>query len=107
MENNKVELSDAKIDKEVLDILKSENVLASLEDPKMVRRLELNCFCEFLSEMQKLTAKVEKFSMFIRMCGADKLNDYFHELRTNISNEEKLQEKIHAGHKKPKKTVKK
>jgi hypothetical protein len=99
----KVEITEAKIDKDVLDIMKNEDILATVGDDKQVKRLILNCFCEFLSEIKGLRRDFDEFSQMISVCSADKLADFFKELHGNISQEEKrieLQEKMSKSHKK-------
>lgn len=107
MENEKnvtkVETTDAKIDKDVLDVMKNEDILTALGDDKQVKRLILNCFCEFLSEIKGLRKDFDEFSQMISVCSADKLADFFKELHGNVAQEEKrleLRDKIAQSHKK-------
>ena len=105
----KVEVTEAKIDKDVLDIMKNEDILATMEDDKQVKRLILNCFCEFLSEIKGVRRDFDEFSQMISVCSADKLADFFKELHGNIAQEEKrieLKEKMAQSHKKSKKSTK-
>lgn len=105
----KVEVTEAKIDKDVLDVMKNENILEALSDDKQVKRLILNCFCEFLSEIKGLRKDFDEFSQMISVCSADKLADFFKELHSNVSQEEKrmeLREKIAKSHQKSKKSSK-
>jgi hypothetical protein len=105
----KIETNDAKIDKDVLDVMKNEDILSAISDDKQIKRLILNCFCEFLSEIKGLRRDFDEFSQMISVLSADKLADFFKELQGNVSKEEKrleLQEKISQSHKKPKKTKK-
>ena len=105
----KVETTDAKIDKEVLDIMKNEEILAAVSDDKQVKRLILNCFCEFLSEIRGLRKDFDEFAQMISVCSADKLADFFKELHSNVSQETKrmeLKEKMAKSHQKSKKSVK-
>ena len=102
----KVETTDAKIDKDVLDIMKNEDIMASISDDKQVKRLILNCFCEFLSEIKGLRRDFDEFSQMISVCSADKLADFFKELHGNVAQEEKrleLRDKIAKSHQKSKK----
>ena len=106
----KVETTDAKIDKDVLDIMKNEDIMASISDDKQVKRLILNCFCEFLSEIKGLRKDFDEFSQMISVCSADKLADFFKELHSNVAKEEKrleLRDKIAQSHKKSSKKPKK
>ena len=105
----KVETTDAKIDKDVLDIMKNYEILASMEDDKQVKRLILNCFCEFLSEIKGLRRDFDEFAQMISVCSADKLADFFKELHGNVAQEEKrieLKEKMAKSHQKSKKLSK-
>lgn len=108
-ENKKIEETEGKIDKEVLDIMKNEDIVAAVSDDKLVKRLILNCFCEFLSEIKDLRKEFDEFSQMISVCSADKLADFFKELHGNVAKEEKrieLREKMAKSHKKAKKTTK-
>ena len=114
MENEKnieqPKVTEAKIDKDVLDIMKNEDVLSALKDDVQVKRVILNCFCEFLSEIKDLRKEFDEFSQMISVCSADKLADFFKELHSNVAAEEKrlnVQDKIKKGHQKSKKSVKK
>ena len=114
MENEKnvtkVEATDAKIEKDVLDVMKNEDILTAIGDDKQVKRLILNCFCEFLSEIKGLRKDFDEFSQMISVCSADKLADFFKELHSNVAKEEKrleLRDKIAQSHKKSSKKPKK
>ena len=114
MENEKnvtkVETTDAKIDKDVLDVMKNEDILTAIGDDKQVKRLILNCFCEFLSEIKGLRKDFDEFSQMISVCSADKLADFFKELHSNVAKEEKrleLRDKMAQSHKKSSKKPKK
>ena len=79
-------------------------------DDKQVKRLILNCFCEFLSEIKGLRKDFDEFSQMISVCSADKLADFFKELHSNVAKEEKrleLRDKIAQSHKKSSKKSKK
>lgn len=105
-ETKKPEVTEAKIDKDVLDIMKNEEVLKALSDDVQIKRVILNCFCEFLSEIKDLRKEFEEFTQMISVVSADKLADFFKELHSNVSQEEKrlnVQEKIKKGHQKSKK----
>lgn len=102
----KVQVTEAKIDKDVLDIMKNEDILATMKDDKQVKRLILNCFCEFLSEIKGLRRDFDEFSQMISVCSADKLADFFKELHGNVAQETKrmeLRDKIAKSHQKSKK----
>ena len=106
----KVETTDAKIDRDVLDIMKNDEILSSMSDDKQIKRLILNRFCEFLSEIKGLRRDFDEFAQMISVCSADKLADFFKELHGNVAQEEKrieLREKIAKSHQKSKKSTKK
>lgn len=105
-----VQVKRGSIDKDVLNIMNDDEIMASIEDDKMQKRFILNCFCEFLSQIKDLKKKFDEFSDMIAVCSADKLNDFFKNLQENVEHEEKVQklkEKMAQSHKKPKKGVKK
>lgn len=105
----KIEKTEAKIDKDVLDIMKDEDVLKAVSDDKQIKRLILNCFCEFLSEIKGLRRDFDEFAQMISVCSADKLADFFKELHSNVSQETKrmeLKEKMAKSHQKSKKSAK-
>lgn len=107
--NEKIEITQASIDKDVLDIMKNDDVLTAISDDKQVKRLILNCFCEFLSEIKGLKKEIDEFNQMISICSAEKIANFFKELQTNVKNEEKrieLQEKMSKSHKKSKKSDK-
>ena len=107
-ETKKPEVTEAKIDKDVLDIMKNEEVLKALSDDVQIKRVILNCFCEFLSEIKDLRKEFEEFTQMISVVSADKLADFFKELHSNVAQEEKrqnVQEKIKKGHQKSKKST--
>ncbi len=47
MENNEIKVTGGKIDKEVLDIMKQDDILTAISDPKQANRLILNCIFIF------------------------------------------------------------
>lgn len=107
-ETKKPEVTGGKIDKDVLDIMKNEDVLKALSDDVQIKRVILNCFCEFLSEIKDLRKEFEEFTQMISVVSADKLADFFKELHSNVAQEEKrlnVQEKIKKGHQKSKKST--
>lgn len=104
------EIKRADIDIDVKELMNDEEILASLEDEKMVRRFELNCFCELVSQLGELQKQVDALCSTVTMCAADKLNKFFKEVDTNIQTEKKIatiEKKIGESHKKPKQKTKK
>lgn len=104
MENN-----NGQIDKDVLDILNHQDILGSVSSDKETKRLILNCFCEFLSQIKELKNSITEFNQLISVVSADKLTEYFVEVKKNFETEKtkaNVQEKISKGHKKPTKSIK-
>lgn len=113
MENNektqKPQITEAKIDKDVLDVMKNEDILKALSDDVQIKRVILNCFCEFLSEIKGLRQDFDEFSQMISVCSSDKLADFFKEVKSNFAAEEtraNVKQKISKSHKKPKQSIK-
>lgn len=105
MENKEVEIKKAGIDKDVLDIMKQEDILATLNDEKLSKRAEMNFFCEMLSTIKDMNNAFSEFMNFLTICSADKLKSFFKELQTNVEDEKariNLQEKIKKSHLKAK-----
>ena len=110
MENKEINeqptVTGGKIDKDVLDVMKNNNVLDALKDDVQIKRVILNCFCELLSEIKGLRTDFDEFSQMISVCSSDKLADFFKEVRSNFVEEKQranVRAKIAQGHKKPKK----
>ena len=109
-EKAKNDVKEAEIDKEVLDIMNDEQIIASITDEKALARFRLNCFCELLSQISALKREVEELSQLISVASADKLTSFFKELQKNVDAEEnriELQKKMGESHKKSKKSAKK
>lgn len=102
MENNEIKVTGGKIDKEVLDVMKQDDILTAISDPKQANRLILNCFCEFLSEIRGLRNDFDEFMQMISVCSSDKLAAFFKELQKNVAKEE-VRQKVSQSHKKAKK----
>lgn len=104
-EKEKVQATGGCIDKEVLDVMKQTDVLASISSDKEMNRLILNCFCELLSEITDLKKGFDEFMQLVSVCASDKLAAFFKELSTNVIQEEKRQNTLKRiqDHKKPKK----
>ena len=104
MENIKTE--GGNIDREVLDVMKQDDILSAVSDQTQANRLILNCFCEFLSEIKGLRQDFDEFMQLVSVCSSDKLAAFFKELQTNVVKEEQRQatrKKISHSHKKAQK----
>ena len=109
-QDENVKVTGGKIDREVLDVMKQDDILTAISDPKQANRLILNCFCEFLSEIKSLKEKVDEFAQLISVCSSKKVASFFAELQSNVKKEEKRLEvvdKIKQSHKKSTKKVNK
>lgn len=109
VKNDEIKVTGGKIDREVLDVMKQEDILTAISDPKQANRLILNCFCELLSEIKGLRQDFDEFMQLLSVCSSDKLAAFFKELQTNVAQEEvvqSVQKKVAQSHKKStKKTV--
>ncbi|MEG1582231.1 MAG: hypothetical protein RR334_03680 [Clostridia bacterium] len=113
MENKKdikkTEIVDSGIDKDVLEIMASENIIDGMGDQTQINRVILNCFCELLSEVKDMTRSFDDFMSTLTICSADKLSDFFVKLRSNVEDEQKVQRvqnKVKKSHLKSKKKAK-
>lgn len=109
-EKEKVEITGGQIDPSVLDVMKQEDVLKSIEDPKLANRLILNCFCELLEQVNGLKKDMDEFMELVTINSSDKLESFFKNVNANMKEEEnkaKLRLKATESHKKKTKNVKK
>ena len=98
--------NNGEIDTEVLLAMKSENVELAVSDDKQIKRVILNCFCEFLSEIKELNKQIDDFNTFVSVVSSDKVVDFFMNIQDNTKEEVKrveLFEKAKKSHLKPKK----
>lgn len=100
---SKVKVEQGSIDPKVLNIMKNEEIMAVLDDDRMLKRFELNSYCEVLSTLGDLVIAVKKLSDMVRVCGAPKLKEYFEAVQANYKKEETrafVANKTAQGHKK-------
>lgn len=98
-----VKITEAPIDRKVLNIMKNDEIMSVLEDDRLMKRFELNSYCEVLSTINDLVPVVKKLSDIIRVCGASKLKEFFETVNANYKKEEiraNVKQKIEQGHKK-------
>lgn len=110
VEKENVKVTGGKIDRDVLEVMKQDDILSAISDEKQANRLILNCFCELLSEIKGMRQDFDEFMQMISVCSSDKLTSFFKELQQNVADETKrleLQDKIKQSHKKPAKKSKK
>lgn len=109
MEEKNQAVQQAEIDKDVIDELVKKNALDGIKDQRQINRVMLNFMCELLSELKHLNQAIDSYNELLTVVSSDKLQDFFLNLRSNVEaaqKEDALQEKIHADHKKPRKTKK-
>lgn len=113
MENEKkiekLEVKDGGIDQDVLDLMVNEDVLGALEDDKQIKRVVLNCFCEFLAELKKVSKSVDDFMETISICSSKKIREFFAEVKDNTQKEVtrvNVAKKVAKSHQKSKKSTK-
>lgn len=102
--NEEIKTTGGSIDREVLDVMKQDDILAAISDRKQANRLILNCFCEFLSEVKGLRQDFDEFMQMISVCASDKLTGFFKELQKNVKQEEARQnvkKRVKKSHLKP------
>lgn len=98
--------NNGEIDTEVLLTMKSENVELAVSDDKQIKRVILNCFCEFLSEIKELNKQIDDFNTFVSVVSSDKVVDFFMNIQDNTKAEVKRVEtfeRAKKSHLKPKK----
>lgn len=54
MENQKIEVTEAQKDQEILDLLKEKVILDSINDETQMKRIRINALCEILMLLKKL-----------------------------------------------------
>lgn len=102
-EDKKVVVEDGEIDQDVLETAAQECILNAITDDKQMKRVMLNCACEFLSGMKELVKQFDSFMELLTVVSADKLADFFQKLNENVKDETKRMElanKIKQSHKK-------
>ena len=100
-----VDIRDLGIDKEVLEKILGEDVLKTIDDPKLLNRAILNYFAENFALLNKIAESLEKLQRLFTILGQEKLLDYFGTLKNNFVKEEKRQitmTKVHKDHQKSK-----
>jgi hypothetical protein len=87
-----VDIKPADIDMDVLSILGRDCALAAVESDKEMRRLELNCLCEMLSQMKHFQTALDETLNILSIVGNDKIVDFFAAMRENMAKEEAAKE---------------
>ena len=109
MEEKKVEVVDAGIDKDVLEELAKENILNSLADEKQIKRVELNFYCEMLAEVKNLAGFVNDMVNIFTICSNNQIIEFFSGINTNLKKEKvkkNVENIVEKSHKKPQKSKK-
>lgn len=103
---NEIKVTPAEIDPEVLEVMAKECAMTATKDDKQMNRVLLNCMCEMLSQFQQMNRAFDNFMQVLTICGAEKIEDYFTKLKTNVNNEiarQNVKKKIAQSHKKSQK----
>lgn len=111
MENNeqKLEIKQASIDTDILEIMKQEDFAKSMDDPILFKRYELNYLAENLSLMHQVEKMIETLVNVVTMAYAKPLAEYYNHAEDNVKEEEKVQKTmkiIGKSHLKSKKIAK-
>ena len=105
-EQPKLEFKPASIDADILDIMKQEDFVKSLEDPKLMKRYMLNFMAENLSLMHQLEKLTETLVNVLTMTYSKPLAEYYNKAEENVEAEKKVlktKEIIKKSHLKAKK----
>ncbi len=98
-----VKITKAPIDRKVLNIMKNDEIMAVLDDDKLMKRFELNSYCEVLSLLDEVAKLVKRLESTMRVCGASKLKEFYETATANYQKEQTrafVNQKIEQGHKK-------
>lgn len=107
--DEKVVVTGGSIDKEVLNVMKQEDILKAISDQTQANRLILNCFCEFLEQIGELKKDFDEFNQMLSVCSSDKMANFFKQIQTNTADEVKRQnalKKVRKSHLKAEKSKK-
>ena len=81
----KVDIKAAEIDP---DVLGRDCVLKVIDNEKEMRRAELNCLCEMLSQLNHLHIALDEMLNILSIAGNDKIVEFFSAVRENMEKEE-------------------
>ena len=84
----KVDIKAAEIDPDVLGELGRDCVLKVIDNEKEMRRAELNCLCEMLSQLNHLHIALDEMLNILSIAGNDKIVEFFSAVRENMEKEE-------------------
>ncbi len=84
----KVDIKAAEIDLDVLSELGRDCVLKVIDNEKEMRRAELNCMCEMLSQLNHMHIALDEMLNILSIAGNDKIVEFFSAVRENMEKEE-------------------
>lgn len=87
--SEKISVSKSSIDKEVLDIMKQDDVMKVIGDEKLMKRATLDFFCEMLSTVKELNSEMNNLFQIISICSAKKVSEFFTQVDDNFKEEKK------------------
>lgn len=79
-----IDIKPAEIDLDVLSVLSKECAISAIDDEKEMRRLELNCLCEMISEMKHFHTALDETLNVLSIAGNDKIVEFFTTVRENM-----------------------
>lgn len=109
MEENKLNITSAGIDADILEIMTHEDFAKAMENPQQFKRFFLNFMAENLSLMHQTEKLVETIVNLVTMVFSKPLAEYYNKAEENFKKEEKVQKTmaiIEKSHKKSKKVAK-
>ena len=111
-ENKQKELkvTPATIDKDVLEemVATDEQIKATMENPKLLKRAVLNGFCEMFAQIKELRVAIEEQNNILTTAFHKNIAEWLGKIDKNVEKEEKIQQlkkKIGQSHKKSTKTI--
>lgn len=78
--SKEIKVGNEGIDEEVIKVMTDKKLLKMLDNPRDIKRYELNALCELLSMLNKTLEKLIELNSTITILSNDKLVDIF----TNI-----------------------
>ena len=81
---NKVDIKPSEIDIDVLNKLGKKCALTAISSEQEMRRVELNNYCEMLSQMKEHEKALGDLLNILTIAGNDKIIEYFKNTRGNL-----------------------
>lgn len=78
------EVQKAGIDADVLEVMVKKSAITAIDSEEEMRRVEVNCLAEMLSEMKNLNTGLAQMLDVLTICGNEKIVDFFNKLTENM-----------------------